>query len=197
MWSLITRRLKDDEIAEQAIADINYEAVADGDAIRSLHKLLYDYVCKENDLLNHRTTWFLAIQSGAILGISYLFRENFQVFYDVLLARTVSPGSAGAQLVPSVALWFLCCALGWLTARAARKSIKAGIIAQLTLSKFWNKYYPDETDRLGLPRLMGGFSPEADRAGAHFADTLTRTMFFGWMGLALAMAVPLAIACLF
>jgi hypothetical protein len=157
------------------------------------HRRLYEYVCKENDLLNHRTTWFLAIQTAVIFGFSVTLRSHSEVLYDILIEGTEIAAFVNnrAEVTEALVFWLLCCALGWLSANGAGRSIRAGIIAQQTLSRFWDHNYAEHFEALGLPRLMGGYSSQADREGAHFADSLAKTMWWGWGGLTVLLIVLL------
>jgi len=181
---------------EALILQLGHSPLTEDPDIRNLHSLLYGYVSKENDLLNQRTTWFLVIQSFAIFGISYVFKRYSPILLGAAGPPVPNSVSCAPEIVACSLIALVCCSLGWLTAQAAGRSIQAGITAQSTLSAFWNTHYPDAGRRLGLPCLMGGFSSDADRDGAYFADRLVKATRVGWIAVGGLIVIAVGFASL-
>lgn len=143
----------------------------------ALYQVYADYVRHENDLLNHRTTWFVAIETVLVAGAAYLLLRYFESAIALVLGR---PDEKLPHIIEFIIAGLALCGFGLVAALAARRSIKAAIASQCALDATWRRLIADGLRGAdNLPDLMGGKCAEpAD--GQHFADRLVDTILFFW-----------------
>lgn len=142
-----------------------------------LYGIYIDYIRHENELLNHRTTWFLAIETVLIAAAGYLLLTYFESVVSHVA------GDADESLA-HIAEFFLAgivlCAFGLITAQGAGRSIKAALDAQDSLVDHWNRLKLPKAEVNRLPDLMGGKSLKAKLDGGHLADLLVKAAKAFW-----------------
>lgn len=160
----------------------------------------------ENDLLNHRITWFLAIESLLFAAAGLLFRGSFETIGNFVL----NPNPCWTMEIAEVAiLWMLCCVAGLLIAVSAKRSIGAAIHAHVSLERRWiDEGYLERAEKIGLPALRGGAhplpsSPDASAPlrsaevtanhGSYFSGNLMNLAIGAWSGALFALVIAAAV----
>lgn len=164
--------------------------------IRSLYEVYIEYTRHENELINHRTTWFLATQSLLIAGAGYLILE-----YSARTYRYVSgpPGSKLEHIPEFLVAWAIICAFGCATGFAGKRSIEAAIKSQTSLNKKWTGLNEKWAGLRGndysanLPGLQGGGDDKVAKLGGQFASWLTNVVLIFW-GLCIAAFLAVIVA---
>jgi hypothetical protein len=152
--------------------------------------LIYiDYIRHENELLNYRTTWFLAIETVIIAGAGYLLLNYFESIAFHLYRQ---PDSPFPHVLEFMIAWGTLCCFGMIAARSAARSIKAALAAQETLTNHWIALTSGEALVSNLPDLMGGKSLSARDDGGYFAERLVRAVSWFW-GLCIVCLIALAL----
>lgn len=117
--------------------------------IVDLYRLYRSQEEHENDLINHRTTWLVTIQSVLIATFGF----SFQKFYEIAK-------SSNALVQESITLRYevflmVLCVIGLSSCIFAYLSVKAGSDAQIKVRKEWSLLRLKMPD-VGLPPLAGG-----------------------------------------
>jgi hypothetical protein len=162
------------------------------DQLTARYLVYIDYIRHENELLNHRTTWFLAIETVIIAGAGYLLLSYFESIASHLYRQ---PDSPFPHVLEFMLAWGTLCCFGMIAARSAARSIKAALDAQDTLTDHWNALTSGEALVSKLPDLMGGKSQSAREDGGYFADRLVWAVSWFW-GISIVCLVGLALTFL-
>lgn len=151
--------------------------------ILQLYQNYIDYVRHENDLLNHRTTWFVAIESLLIAGAGYLLLEYFESAIALVQGE---PDEKLPHIIEFLLAGSVLNIFGLTVGLAARRSIRAAIASQCKLDDEWRALSVNLDPQSVLPDMMGGkCTPPKD--GQHFADRLVFLVLIFWTACAAAL----------
>ena len=155
----------------------------------AIYGVYIDYIRHENDLLNHRTTWFIAIESLLVAGAAYLLLRYFE---SAIALVSGHPDETLPHIIEFVIAGAMLCAFGIATARAASRSINGAIASQCQLDVKWRELAKHLAGAKMLPDMMGGkCTPPQD--GQHFAGRLVFTMLVFWWLASAALGLLVAI----
>lgn len=155
----------------------------------AMYQVFIDYVRHENDLINHRTTWFLAIQGLTSAGAGFLLNGSASIYVHSLLAPNLALNMGAAKFL---LMWLLVAMAGILSAAAARRSIDAALHALDTLDAHWCAHaHPDIAAH--FPAMMGGMTTPKSNFGGSFAIDLPSIALTVWRLLVLVPVLALVI----
>lgn len=130
--------------------------------------IFIEYIRHENDLLNHRTTWFVAVQAALAAGIGFLFYNKAIDVASTMAGCFIKFNWSAAHIL---SMWSLICLIGIATSSAARRSVDAALYAQDTLDLLWRHHANPQIAAM-LPDMMGGKGSYASESGGSFAMDL-------------------------
>lgn len=156
-------------------------------SILEMYGIYISYIRHENELLHHRTTWFLAIQTALGAAIGFVFRKYFQISAAYALSPDMVPPLA---VIEAAAMWLACCFFGGFTSWNAYVSIKAAQKAQDKIEWLWETSFTEQ-ERAEFPDMMGGKSSHKAKNGGRLARMLSAVITGFWITL---LAPPLALA---
>jgi len=118
----------------------------------------------ENLLLNHRTTWLVAIESGLIAACGFTLNKSLEAGNPAASRFIVGLGLMGI----AIALWSFI-------------SIMTAIVAQREIRKTWRLHFSKSAAACRLPNLAGGGSEFATMYGGLLAGTLPFLITLLWL----------------
>lgn len=141
------------------------------------YQIMIEYIRHENDLINHRTTWFLATQVFIAAAAGYVFSKYAGFLSKLLFSNGIHPDLKGVLI--SI-FWVLLCFFGLIVAATCRNSIDAATYAKHTIKKLWEET-ADPDWRKCFPSLTGGKTKTiADGTGSKFAGHLPSLSILLW-----------------
>ncbi len=176
------------------------EGVAPDDAwLLERYKLFRSYLEHEDNLVNHRTTWFIQLHSFLIASYGLIFSSLVTIKLDRSIENVAASyflaGLAAAVLVAITII-------GLISAKTTQKSVIAAVKAIRELENDWDalllgvagpqfarghKLYPS------LPGLSGGGRKKSWRDGKSLAVRLPATLSYLWIVAIFLPLVALAI----
>lgn len=146
----------------------------------SLYSIYLDYIRHENELINHRNTWFLAAQGFLLAGAGFVLQKGF-----VAVAETWgTPTLTGIfDAIKYLVMWFICCWSGIITSQQALRSISGARRSQEEIEMLWLAV-SSQPVRAVLPDLRGGKNAPATNAKGHGIGRglSTYTLRLWWAG---------------
>jgi hypothetical protein len=140
-----------------------------------IYKVFRDYEKHENELLNHRTSWLVTIQSVLIATFGFSFQKFFEV-------ATRADGSTHGRALIVDFKWFLVslAGVGILIAVWSWISIYTAIRAQRAIRKVYRRNFSAEETQFGLPHISGGGDTFASWFGGYLAVFLPWLLIVLW-----------------
>lgn len=139
-------------------------------------RIFIDYIRHENELINHRTTWFIALQTIIGAAIGYIISKSGVLIAESILSDNLKFDMKISQYVVG---WICLSSIGTVTSAAARNSIDAAIYSQDVTALIWERTVPIEIRRR-FPDLMGGDSRQQAMEGSKFASHLPTFAWLVW-----------------
>jgi hypothetical protein len=173
------------------------------DEFLKLYKAFRDYCEHENDLINHRTTWLITVQS--VLAATFVFStqkylETGQKLHEMAIdasikgvdARTEALNKLIEQINNRYFLFgIIISVLGFISSIGAWFGINAARKAQKAVYALWDKRHKDDTFASHLPYICGGGDETAERWGSWFAEYLP--LFFAALWIVAILVVMLGV----
>lgn len=157
------------------------------------YQICIEYIRQENDLINHRMTWFLAIQGALATGFGILtitYAKPIAKFF-AWLSRYSFPFST-ADAVTAIALLIIIGIAGIYSAEDSRQSIGYAISSQQRIEQLWiDNTTPAE--RATYPTMRFGHAIISDKPDPN-GTKLMRICKRFWLAVAIAPIPLIAIA---
>ncbi|MEJ0019498.1 MAG: hypothetical protein WDN25_23705 [Acetobacteraceae bacterium] len=133
--------------------------------IREIYSIYRSYSEHENDLINHRTTWGITIQSFVIATFGFCYQKKYEIAEKIIMASDKIERMQPDIFDFNILLLFLV-VIGSVTATSTYYSVWAATKAIYQLDKYWNEGFRMKYDHArALPPMMGGGHPESGRMG--------------------------------
>lgn len=161
----------------------------------SIFSAYREYARTENDLINHRTTWFVTIQSVLLATFGFSIQKYYEISEKI--AESKSAGEL-VQKIHSVSndvyiSSILLALVGIVSCLSAFLGILASIAAQRNVEQLWRDNFARRATELSLPFIAGGGDNFMVRLGDWWALTLPVMLFLCWLGLVVFVLVKFTI----
>ena len=153
-----------------------------------LFQVFISYIRHENELLHHRTTWFLAIQSLLAAATGFVFNTYLGHVVKYLNGSAALPSVEASQ---AAFMWIACAFIGVGTSHNACISINAALRAQDAVEALW-KATASASVRAQLPDMMGGKRDLKAKRGGRLAKQISAYTRGIWWSI---LAVTVLTAC--
>lgn len=147
--------------------------------IDKLFELYRDYLKHEDNLVNHRLTWLVSVQSFLIATFGFSYQKKFEVISQAILDSKLSALENTIFLYDWFLFFLVLIGLG--TSFSAWRSVSAAVRAINRLKLGWKKIIGSQPQHYHLPDITGGGDEKASDDGVRLSLGLPRFFLFFWL----------------
>lgn len=154
-----------------------------GDKFIKIYDVFRKYVEHEDNLINHRTNWFVIIQSVLIATFGY----SLQMYYQVMEKFFGNPNHKNYEYFFNninsryfLSLVFFCI-IGVVTSIFALLSINAARLSLISIKEKWDLKHATKSDADELPIIVGGGNKNSHKFGFSLAIYLPISAIILWI----------------
>ncbi len=144
-----------------------------------IYKIYRGYIEHEDTLINHRTTWLITIQSFLWATFGFSYQKKYEMFVKIR-ESAVCQNSFGLAPAEFNGFLFILAVVGFSTAFVSLISVSAAVSAIGELKKEWGTLAATWPDAVLLPKITGGGSRWASKAGIVIALALPIFFCAAW-----------------
>ena len=144
--------------------------------LEDIYKIHRDYLEHEDNLINHRTTWLITIQSFLLATFGFTYQKRYEVAAKLYEHSQASLSALGQVNVEYHIFMAILCVIGVGVSITAFLSIESATLAIKGLKKSWSNV-ANGNNTSHLPELTAGGDSKAESRG--FGMPLVLPIAFG------------------